>query len=170
MKNNNIRLARTKDIQHIVELINTAYRSNQGWTHEHDIVSGDRINMAQLSELLARPDFELYVLEKHDQVIGCIGLTILEDSIEIGSFAIDPTQQNSGYGRTLLEFAEQYTKYRTSFKKLRMSVLNVRTELIAYYERRGYSQTGEIENYPLDANVGEPLLDLNLVVLEKCLD
>jgi hypothetical protein len=38
MKNNNIRLAQATDIQSIVKLINTAYRSNLGWTHEHDIV------------------------------------------------------------------------------------------------------------------------------------
>jgi len=56
MKNNNIRLAQATDIQSIVKLINTAYRSNLGWTHEHDIFLGDRINEAQLSELLARPD------------------------------------------------------------------------------------------------------------------
>ncbi|ATO20394.1 GNAT family N-acetyltransferase [Acinetobacter sp. LoGeW2-3] len=167
MKNNNIRLATLQEIEALVALINNAYRSNLGWTHEHSIVSGDRINEAQLSELLIQPDYELYVLEKHGQVIG---LTELVDAIEIGSFAIDPERQNSGYGRVLLDFAEAYTKQKPPFKTLRMSVLNVRTELIAYYERRGYSKTGEIKDYPLDANVGWPLLDLNLVVLEKCLD
>jgi len=51
-----------------------------------------------------------------------------------------------------------------------MSVLNVRIELIAYYERRGYHQTGKTESYPLDADVGQPLVDLNLVILEKSLE
>ncbi|WP_432209705.1 GNAT family N-acetyltransferase [Acinetobacter variabilis] len=170
MKNNNIRLAQATDIQSIVKLINTAYRSNLGWTHEHDIVSGNRINEAQLSELLARPDVELYVLENNDQLVGCIGLTHFPDCFEIGSFAIDPVRQNSGYGRILLDFAEQYSREKIPFKKLRMSVLNVRIELIAYYERRGYHQTGKTESYPLDADVGQPLVDLNLVILEKSLE
>lgn len=106
MKNNNIRLAQATDIQSIVKLINTAYRSNLGWTHEHDIFLGDRINEAQLSELLARPDVELYVLENDDQLVGCIGLMHFPDCFEIGSFAIDSVRQNSGYGRILLDFAE----------------------------------------------------------------
>lgn len=106
MKNNNIRLAKATDIESIVKLINTAYRSTLGWTHEYDIVSGDRINEAQLSELLARPDVELYVLENDDQLVGCIGLTHFPDCFEIGSFAIDSVRQNSGYGRILLDFAE----------------------------------------------------------------
>lgn len=170
MKNNNIRLAKAKDIQGIVKLINTAYRSTLGWTHEHGIVLGDRINEAQLSELLTRSDFELYILENNDQLVGCIGLTRLPDCFEIGNFAIDPVRQNSGYGRILLDFAEQYSREKIPFKKLRMSVLNVRIELIAYYERRGYHQTGETDSYPLDADVGQPLVDLNLVILEKSLE
>ena len=51
-----------------------------------------------------------------------------------------------------------------------MSVLNVRIELIAYYERCSYHQTGKTESYPLDADVGQPLVDLNLVILEKSLE
>lgn len=121
MKNNNICLAKVTDIQGIVKLINTAYRSNLGWTHEHGIVSGDRINEAQLSELLTRSDFELYVLENDYQLVGCIGVTHLPDCFEIGSFAIDPVRQNSGYGRILLDFAEQYSREKIPFKKLRCS-------------------------------------------------
>lgn len=108
MKNNNIRLAKTTDIQNIVVLINTAYRSNRGWTHEHKMVAGQRINCDQVMILLAQTNVKLFVLENHDQIIGCIGLTEFDDSIEIGSFAIDPDQQNSGYGKQLLDFAEFY--------------------------------------------------------------
>ena len=54
MKNNNIRLAKTTDIQNIVVLINTAYRSNRGWTHEHKMVAGQRINCDQVMILLAQ--------------------------------------------------------------------------------------------------------------------
>ena len=158
MKNNNIRLAKTTDIQNIVVLINTAYRSNRGWTHEHKMVAGQRINCDQVMILLA---------ENHDQIIGCIGLTEFDDSIEIGSFAIDPDQQNSGYGKQLLDFAEFYIIDTYQKKVIRMSVLNVRTELIAYYERRGYLLTEKIEAYPLDQNVGEPLIPLHLLILEK---
>ncbi|WP_263577057.1 GNAT family N-acetyltransferase [Acinetobacter pseudolwoffii] len=167
MKNNNIRLAKTTDIQNIVVLINTAYRSNRGWTHEHKMVAGQRINRDQVVSLLVQSNVKLFVLENHDQIIGCIGLTEFDDSMEIGSFAIDPDQQNSGYGKQLLDFAESYILETYQKKVIRMSVLNVRTELIAYYQRRGYQLTEKIEAYPLDQNVGEPLIPLNLLILEK---
>src|SRR5690606_29623123 len=104
MKNNNIRLAKTNDIQIIVVVMNTAYRSNRGWTHEHKMVAGQRINCDQVMVLLAQTNVKLFVLENHDQIIGCIGLTEFDDSIAIGSFAIDLVQQNSGYGKKLLDF------------------------------------------------------------------
>ena len=48
-----------------------------------------------------------------------------------------------------------------------MWVLSVRHELIAYYERRGYVQTGRVDVYPLDANVGIPQVDLHLIEMRK---
>lgn len=49
----------------------------------------------------------------------------------------------------------------TCFK---ISVLSCRTELIEFYLRRGYVLTGETEDYPIDANVGQPLFE-NIRVL-----
>ncbi|CAM9284002.1 N-acetyltransferase domain-containing protein [Acinetobacter pseudolwoffii] len=136
-------------------------------THEHKMVAGQRINRDQVVSLLVQSNVKLFVLENHDQIIGCIGLTEFDDSMEIGSFAIDPDQQNSGYGKQLLDFAESYILETYQKKVIRMSVLNVRTELIAYYQRRGYQLTEKIEAYPLDQNVGEPLIPLHLLILEK---
>ena len=48
-----------------------------------------------------------------------------------------------------------------------MWVLDSRTELIQYYERCGYSKTVCIESYPVDANVGQPLIDLQLQHMSK---
>lgn len=48
-----------------------------------------------------------------------------------------------------------------------MWVLSVRSELISYYERRGYVLTGVLDEYPLNANVGTPIVDLYLVEMKK---
>jgi hypothetical protein len=54
---------------------------------------------------------------------------------------------------------------------MRMSVLPQRVELIAWYGRRGYSETGETRPFPYgDPRFGEPTRDdLCFVVLEKAL-
>ena len=49
-----------------------------------------------------------------------------------------------------------------------MTAVSVRTELIAYYERKGYVLTGEREPFPMnDPDFGEPKQHLEFVVLEK---
>ena len=116
---------------------------------------------------LQKENFKLFVLEVDGQILGCIGLTEDADSIEIGSFAILPMHQNSGYGRQLLNFAESFAKQKQYIVRLNMSVLNVRKELLAYYARHGYHDTHKTEPYPLDANVGQPLINLHLVLLSK---
>jgi hypothetical protein len=52
-----------------------------------------------------------------------------------------------------------------------MTVIQVRDTLIAWYERRGYSLTGETKPFPYgDDRFGRPLRnDLHFVVLEKTL-
>jgi hypothetical protein len=52
-----------------------------------------------------------------------------------------------------------------------MTVIEQRPELIAWYERRGYSKTGETAAFPYgDARFGEPKRpDLRFVVLAKSL-
>jgi len=163
----NIRLASKADIQQLTILINTAYRTLDGWTTEAGMIQGDRIQEKQLYDLLNLENFQLFVLEIENKLLGCIGVSLGQQLAEIGSFAVAPAEQNSGYGKQLLDFAESHIFEIFKKKVIQMSVLNVRTELLAYYQRRGYQLTEKIEAYPLGQNVGEPLIPLHLLILEK---
>ena len=70
-------------------------------------------------------------------------------------------------GTRLLNDAEQYAKTQLHAYRIIMSVVDTRTELIAFYERRGYVQTGHSLPYPNDKNVGEPKQPLMLIEMEK---
>ena len=48
-------------------------------------------------------------------------------------------------------------------------VLDVRSELIAYYQRRGYQITGHTAPYPVNANVGRPLVPIQLIEMKKAI-
>jgi hypothetical protein len=49
-----------------------------------------------------------------------------------------------------------------------MSVITLRDELIAYYERRGYRRTGQFSPFPTDLHDTRPLVDnLQFETLEK---
>jgi ribosomal protein S18 acetylase RimI-like enzyme len=79
-----------------------------------------------------------------------------------------PASQNSGFGRKLLEAAENFAA-SDGARTIEMTVVNVREALIAWYERRGYQRTGETRPFPYgDNRYGTPTRkDLNFVVLEK---
>jgi ribosomal protein S18 acetylase RimI-like enzyme len=82
--------------------------------------------------------------------------------------AVRPGLQDAGIGRRMLEYAEAQGKARGA-RLARMTVVSVRTGLIAWYQRRGYRLTGETEPFPYDdARFGTPQRrDLEFVILQK---
>lgn len=173
------RLAEMKDLSDLYHLINRAYRAElaRSWTNETQIVSGDRITTEQLSQILqkqnqAEQNSQLLIAELNDQlsyeVMGCVGLQYTKNNAEIGTFCIAPELQNYGYGKQVLNAAELYAiKNKPDLNTYSMWVLNNRIELIEYYERRGYVQTGVTAEYPFDENVGHPLTELHLIEMIK---
>ena len=54
--------------------------------------------------------------------------------------------------------------------KMLMDVITVRTELIAFYQRRGYQLTGKLKPFPVSPELWMPKADgLQLARLEKSL-
>ncbi|AVN21790.1 GNAT family N-acetyltransferase [Acinetobacter pittii] len=171
MNNLNFRLAQFSDIPQLVALINKSYREQQdrSWTTELDWVEGQRITEFQLEEQLQLRNLTLLVAETSaSKLIACIGLTFENNQVEIGTFCTDPQVQNMRVGRSVLEYAEQYAlKEVPHLTSALMYVLDIRSELIAYYERRGYMKTGNKQPYPVEANVGVPRIPIKLVEMKK---
>ncbi|OTG62014.1 hypothetical protein B9T29_09795 [Acinetobacter sp. ANC 3903] len=170
----NYRLAQMSDIENLVCLINQAYRTDSGnsWTSEQNIVAGDRINAQQLKKTLTQENFYLFIAEATEDfqthLVACIGLTFQADHVEIGTFCVDSHWQNKGIGKHVLKYAEKMAaEHCPTLSHYEMYVLDARAELIQYYERCGYTQTDYREAYPLDANVGQPLIDLQLQHMRK---
>ncbi|NNG99662.1 GNAT family N-acetyltransferase [Acinetobacter sp. ANC 5414] len=168
------RLANASDVESLVALINQAYRTTTGasWTSEQDIVAGDRINHQQLLDSLNQQNFSLFVAEMVEDLesalVACIGLTFQQNAVEIGTFCVHSRWQNQGIGKHVLKYAEKKAlEELPSLTHYEMFVLDARTELIQYYERCGYSKTACVESYPIDANVGQPLIDLKLQHMTK---
>ena len=172
-----VRPAETPDLPQVVALMNIAYRgtaAQAGWTSEESYIDGDRTSEAALTvQLATQPDGFLLVTpaEHHNSIVGCVWLEPLTEKIwYLGSLTVDPTLQNAGVGRKLLESAEQWAIDRGALK-MQMTVINIRDTLIAWYERRGYTLTGEVRPFPYgDNRFGDPRRnDLAFVVLEKIL-
>ena len=67
----------------------------------------------------------------------------------LGLLCVDPSLQADGLGRRLIAAAEAEARASFSATTIEMTVISSRTELIAYYERRGYALTGERRPFPI---------------------
>ena len=170
----NLTAATDGDVPAIAALMNMAYRaggSDAGWTTEADVFEGERTSEVLLrQEIAATTDGALLVWRRPpDGVLGCVWVEPERDGTwYLGSFSIDPRQQNNGLGRKLLAAAEDWIRARGG-REIRMTVINVRDTLIAWYERRGYALTRETEPFPYgDNRFGIPKRDdLHFVILRK---
>lgn len=166
----NLRIADENDAGAIAVLVNRAYRPaphEAGWTHESSLVSGKRISAAQVLSLFGEKSLVLLLCTERE-IVACVHVQAGAAEAYIGMLATDPAQQAAGIGKQLLEHAERYAAEEFGSSKFRMSVLSARPELLAFYERRGYVRTGEVQDFPLSAGVGEPLLDgIKLLSLVK---
>lgn len=173
-----LRPALAEDLPRIATLMNRAFRGggeNAGWSTEVALIDGDRTSAALLAaEIAAKPHGHLLVAELPSSPASttpqaCVWLEPVSAATwYLGSLTIDPTLQNAGIGRALLDLAEQFAIARGA-RTIRMTVVNQRDTLIAWYQRRGYQPTGELQPFPYtDTRFGTPRRpDLAFVVLEK---
>ncbi|KAF9127345.1 hypothetical protein BGW39_005935 [Mortierella sp. 14UC] len=182
-----IRLAQPEDDilygDEIHRIVNTAYRSDAGWTHESHLIAKERIT---------RPDVKLVLADKINpvllafststtppKIIGTIQLDPAEhysdfghysapgfsfdystvdaiprtEQILLGLISVDPTQQSRGIGRQLVEAGLKYSREVLGRKQAVVYVLFQRTELREWYKRVGFVDYGEKRPYPDTINL-----------------
>jgi ribosomal protein S18 acetylase RimI-like enzyme len=164
------RTATPSDIEEIVKLVNAAYRTSAttAWTDEAHLVSGDRITVTQLADMLLKPALAVLVAVKNLTVVACVEVERQDNTSHIGMLAVNPQLQGKGIGKQMLDYAENYARFNFNADKFAMIVLAPRTEMIDFYLRRGYQKTGAVVDYPPFAGVGVPKQpNLKLEVLEK---
>ncbi len=166
------RNATPADIDAIVALVTSAYRgdaSRAGWTTEADLLDGNRIDPEVLRTDLQRPRSRVLLAEADGGLQACAHVADEDGAGYFGMFAVRPGLQGGGLGKQLLAECERIARDEWQLPVMRMTVIDVRDELIAYYERRGYRRTGEFKPFPYgDSRFGQPKRDdLRFEVLEK---
>lgn len=166
------RSATVADIPELVTLVTSAYRgevSRQGWTTEADILDGNRIDPEVLRGDIERPRSRVLIAERDGDMLGCAHVCEQEGCGYFGMFAVRPDLQNARIGRAVLTEAERVVREDWRLPLMRMTVIDLREELIAWYERRGYRRTGSKKPFPAtDPRFGLPKRDdLRFEVLEK---
>lgn len=164
----NIRRATSNQSQEICDLINLAYRGDTGWTRETQIIGGNRTNRQEIELALSNPDGCFLVINQSAMLVSCIYVTRMELHAYISFFAVHPALQGKGLGKHMLIQAELFATEQMRVNRIKMFVVSQRPELIAFYERRGYTHTGQIESYPMQMGIGMPkVAGLTIEYLEK---
>lgn len=166
-------IATRADIDDIVALVESAFRgdaSRAGWTTEADLLDGRRTGPDELEIILSDP--EQRVLLDRDGQGGLRASVVVSregDAAGFGMLAVVPALQGAGTGSRVLAAAERWVSSHWGARRMNMKVIAQRSELIAWYERRGYRRTGETAPFFYgDERFGLPKRpDLSFVALEK---
>ncbi|WP_149182879.1 GNAT family N-acetyltransferase [Streptomyces sp. TRM49041] len=160
------------DVSALVALVESAYRgdtSRTGWTTEADILEGQRTDPEGVREVITAPGSRLLAVERAGELVACCQLEHRGDAAYFGMFAVRPGMQGGGLGRRVLAEAERLARAEWGVRQMHMTVISVRDELIAWYERRGYRRTGRMTPFPYgDERFGVPRrADLRFELLVK---
>jgi RimJ/RimL family protein N-acetyltransferase len=164
------------DLEALHTLVHAAYRGDsarRGWTHEADLLDGSRIDRDSLRAAITTPGQVVLVAAEDDTLTGCVHITDRGEGLAyLGMLTVDPSRQAKGLGRRLIAAAEAQAFRLFQTRRMEMTVIVHRHELIGWYQRRGYRLTGETRPFPAtDPRFGLPKRDdLAFTVLEKPLD
>jgi ribosomal protein S18 acetylase RimI-like enzyme len=148
-----LRTATLADLAALRALVERAYRGDsarQGWTHEADLLDDERTTDADLADAINDRDARVVVLAEADGAL--VGTVTVTDQgrgrAYLGMLCVDPMVQAGGLGRRLIMAAERTARERFGARIMEMTVIDTRTELIAWYQRRGYVLRQERRPFP----------------------
>ena len=161
--------ATIQDVKVLYVLVNSAYRgesSRKGWTCEADLLGGIRITEEELTGTIQETDTTILKYSENQKIIACMMLVEKTDKLYLGMLTVSPELQGGGIGKQLLKQAEIIAKEK-GLPKIGMTVISARRELIDWYKRHGYVETGEREPFLIDYHFGDPKQFLEFIVMEK---
>ncbi len=162
--------ARPEDTQELSVLVNAAYRGDsgrQGWTTEADLIDGSRTDAELLKSVIETPGSIILKYVENGKIIGCAELRKEEDKLYLGMLTVNPTIQGKGIGKDLLKASENEAR-KQNCHTIFMNVLTQRKELIDWYVRHGYSDTGKRKPFAFtDPRFGFPKQPLEFMIMEK---
>lgn len=117
-------------------VINSAFR-----VAEEFFCGEDRITLEEVERLFTTGTF---LLAEIDRLLGgCVYVELRGDRSYLGLLSVDPSIQQGGLGSSLMSAGERHCRERGS-SFMDIYLVNLRTELFPFYQKRGYAETGTL--------------------------
>lgn len=140
------RTAQLEDAEGIARLVNAAFRP------ERFFIDADRTNPDKVRALLQKGRFLL--AEEAGVLTGCVYVELNGERGYFGLLAVDPAAQRYGLGSRLVAAAEDDCR-SAGCRFMDLTIVNLRKELPAFYNRLGYTESGTLP-FPSDQHPNQP--------------
>ena len=148
-----IRIADLADAERITAVINDAFRIAEAF-----FIDGNRISVDEVRHSLTTGAF--LVAEDEQGMSGCVYLEPRGERAYLGLLSVDPSRQQSGLGSRLMAAGEEYCRERGA-RFMDIYIVNLREDLPAFYQRRGYVENGTTP-FPPDVPTKQPCHFINM--------
>lgn len=141
-----------------------------GWTSEKDLVREPRVSVQDVEKLIinsGNPNTLLFAFEE-DHVVGT---AVLQPSLErageaeIALYCVSVNHQSRGIGAKLLLYSMDEVK-RLGYHTAYLKVLENRPEVLAFYAKHGFTDSGERIPYHWPERL---MVDTQFAILKKLL-
>ena len=149
------RTANAAEAETIATIVNAAYRA------EDFFINGNRTDPDEVLGVLQQHAF-LVAEDGSGEVVGAVEVEIRGDRGYFGMLSVKPTLQGSGLGRRLIHEVEAHCRER-GCSWLDLMVVNLREELLPWYARLGFRETGTAP-FPDPPKLKRPC---HMVLMEK---
>ena len=165
-----ISIASPADVPSLIHLLNSAYRgeaAKKGWTHEADLIEGEeRMDAENLLQMMEDPAAVIVKYIHGSEIAGCVYLQKQEEALYLGMLSVLTGLQAKGIGKQLLGFADQYAR-EIQCKRIEMKVIGKRSELVQWYQRHGYRDSGKRIPFDAQPKFGVPREPVEFMIMVK---
>ncbi|KAI1336078.1 acyl-CoA N-acyltransferase [Xylariaceae sp. FL0016] len=157
------RVATSDDAPKIQEFVEAAFQaedSRPAWTADMALGRGFRLPLEAVRAVIARPDSAILMgFAAGGPLVASVEVARRGDGdlARIAMLSVDPGRQRAGLGRAVLAHAEAYGRETWGARRAGLNALSTRAQLLAWYGRNGYRETGETAPFPVERY---PELDL----------
>jgi GNAT superfamily N-acetyltransferase len=139
LENTLIRIATPDDWAVMLPLINAAFAIET-------FLEGPRTNEDDLAEKMSKGEF-LLGSDGSGGLVASVYVELRGPRGYLGMLAVEPSHQGAGWGRVMVEAAERHCRER-GCKAMDLTILSLRPELVPFYRKLGYVETGVEEFRP----------------------